>query len=123
MHCEKKRVCDGLELLIRGFGLCPLGCGVEIVHRAVNIIDVAVGEKAIALFHQLLDGGQVFWCELAPAVGLDFTIANIDHSDLVHFDTALTVFGIDPKHESAVVADAKVIWWKIGDHGQAVLLL
>ena len=41
----------------------------------MDVVDIAVGEQAVALFHPVFDCGHILTRQLAPAVGLDLAIA------------------------------------------------
>lgn len=50
------------------------------------------------------------------AMRFDIAIADIHHGNLVHFNTAVAVFGIDPKHRCPVFTHAEIKFRQLG-HG------
>ena len=89
---------------------------VQVIHRAVDIVDVAVGKHLMALFHPRLDPRHVSVGQYPIPLGFDLSVADVHNGDLVHLDPALAVFGINAEHRRPVVTDAEVIFWQCARH-------
>ena len=59
MHGQQEGVGHILKLFVACLGLRPLRCQVQIVDRAVNIVNVALGQYGPALLHPLGDLGLI----------------------------------------------------------------
>ena len=79
-----------------------------------SLIGIVVGKERRALFHPCPDFGEVGVGEGAIAMRLDFSIADIDHGDLIHVDPALTVLGIDTEDKGTIFPDTEVIVGQVG---------
>jgi hypothetical protein len=87
------------------------------VNGAQDVIDIARGQNGLTFGDPALDQLNLFGAERSVAMRFDLAIVDVDRGNLFHVDTTLAVFGINPKHHRAVLADPKVIVWQIARHG------
>ena len=109
MHGQQKPIGHILQIRIACARLHPMRRQVQVVDRAVDIVDIALGQHRAARDAPFLDDGGFIIAERALAMGPDIAVADIDDGDLFHLDPALPVIGRDAKHRGAVFADAEVI--------------
>jgi hypothetical protein len=117
VHGQKKAVGDLFKLRVARLGLRPVGRLVEIIDRAVDIVDIALGQKGDALGHPALDGRHISLGQRIVALRFDLAIPDIDHRDLGHLDPALAVLRIHAENRRAVVAHPEIIVGQVCRHG------
>jgi hypothetical protein len=79
------------------------------VNGAQNVVDIARGQLMGARVNSAADSRQIFGVKRSVALWLYLAIADIDRGNLVHLDTALAVFGINPKHQRPIFTYPEVI--------------
>ena len=111
VHGQQQLVGDGLQLFFGGFALRPLRGQVHVIHRAVDIVDVAAGQHVQPFHHPAADDLLITLRQGAVALRFDLSVADVQHRDLVHFDTTLAIFCIYAEHRRAVVTYPEIILW------------
>ena len=83
---------------------------------AIDVVNVTCFKHLRAFIHPVLDDLKSGIGQFMIAMRFDLAIADIDDSDLVHFDAALAVFSVDPEDGGPVFTDTKIKLGKLASH-------
>ena len=93
-----------------------MGGLVQVVHGAMNVVDVASRQKVPAVVHPCIYRGVIGIGQNAITMRLNLAISDVDHGDLIHLDPKITGVIVNAENERAVVAYAEVIVRKVACH-------
>jgi len=117
VHRQQQAVGHILQIRIRGAALRPMGRQVQVIDRAVDVVDVAFVQHRAPFRDPIRDDRLFLWRQHMLAMGFHVAVADVHDRDLVHLDPALPVLGRDPKHRGPVFTNAEIIVGQVG-HGE-----